>query len=72
MLPWFEAQKYLDDYDPNPNVSFAPGHRRLITSGMIHEEFVRLLFILSNKHTQAFFEALGLGVDSSRDRGTCT
>ena len=71
-MPSEKRKKYLDDYDSNRNVSFAPGHRRLTTSGRIHEEFLRLLFILSNKQTQAFFEALGQGVDSSRDRGTCT
>ncbi len=52
--------KYRADYDNNPPVStaFMPAIAR--TSGRLHSEFIRLLFLEDHRETDRFFAASGV------------
>ena len=52
-----KIRKYRADYNNNPpnTVSFMPGIA--VTSGRLHSEFVRLLFLQAHRETDRFFAA---------------
>ena len=52
--------KYHSDYNNNPPqaVSFMPAIAS--TSGRLHSEFIRLLFLQTHRETDRFFEASGV------------
>jgi hypothetical protein len=55
-----KVRKYRADYNVNPpnTVSFMPAIAR--TSGRLHSEFVRLLFLQAHRETERFFAASGV------------
>ncbi len=63
-----KVRKYQDDYNMNPpnTVSFMPTIAR--TSGRLHSEFVRLLFLQTHRETDRFFVASGV-LSAQSDRG---
>ncbi len=52
-----KIRNYRDTYRRNQHVAFLPAC--MSTSGRIHGEFLRLIFFISNKQAEDFFEALG-------------
>ena len=52
-----KIHKYRDTYSRNLQVAFLPAC--MSTSGRIHGEFLRLLYFISNKQADDYFEALG-------------
>jgi hypothetical protein len=58
-----KIQKYRSDYNNNPHtvVSFIPAV--VSTSGRLHSEFVRLLFLQAHRETDRFFAACRLKFD---------
>ena len=54
--------KYRDDYNNNPPhaVAFMPAIAS--TSGRLHSEFIRLLFLQSHRETDRFFAASGVQI----------
>ena len=63
-----KIRKYRADYDNNPpnTVSFMTAI--VSTSGRLHSEFVRLLFLQSHRETDRFFAASGVQL-AQTDRG---
>ena len=63
-----KIRKYRADYNNNPPsaVSFMPAIAS--TSGRLHSEFVRLLFLQAHRETDRFFAASGVQLAQS-DRG---
>ncbi len=63
-----KIRKYRVDYDNNPpiTVSFIPDIGS--TSGRLHGEFIRLLFLQSHRETDLFFESSGVQL-AQHDRG---
>jgi hypothetical protein len=63
-----KIRKYRADYKNNPpnTVSFIPAIPR--TSGRLHIEFVRLLFLQAHRETDRFFAASGVQL-AQTDRG---
>jgi hypothetical protein len=55
-----KIRKYRADYNDNPtnSISFIPAIAS--TSGRIHSEFVRLLFLQAHRETDRFFAASGV------------
>ena len=55
-----KIRKYRSDYNNNPptSVSFMPVITS--TSGRLHSEFIRLLFLQAHRETDRFFEASGV------------
>jgi hypothetical protein len=55
-----KIRKYHADYNNNPplSVSFMPGIAS--TSGRLHSEFIRLLFLQAHRETDRFFTASGV------------
>ena len=55
-----KIQKYRTDYNNNPptSVSFMPVI--VSTSGRLHSEFIRLLFLQAHRETDRFFAASGV------------
>ena len=55
-----KIRKYLADYNNNPPsvVSFMPALAS--TSGRLHSEFIRLLFLQSHRETDCFFATSGV------------
>ena len=55
-----KIRKYRDDYNNNPpnTISFIPSMTS--TSGRLHSEFVRLLFLQAHRETDRFFAASGV------------
>jgi hypothetical protein len=55
-----EIRKYHSDYNNNPpnTVSFIPVTPS--TSGRLHSEFIRLLFLQTHRETDLFFEVSGV------------
>jgi hypothetical protein len=55
-----KIRKYHDDYNNNPphSVSFMPAIAS--TSGRLHSEFVRLLFLQTHRETDHFFTVSGV------------
>ncbi len=62
------VRKYLTDYNMNPpnTVSFIPVIPR--TSGRLHSEFVRLLFLQTHREPDLFFTTSGV-LSAQSDRG---
>ena len=60
-----KIRKYRADYNNNPPsaVSFMPAIAS--TSGRLHSEFIRLLFLQSHRETDRFFEASGVQLAQS-------
>ena len=52
-----QIRNYRDPYQRNRQVAFLPAC--MSTSGRIHGELLRLLFFLSNKQADDYFEVLG-------------
>jgi hypothetical protein len=52
-----KIRNYRDPYQRNRQVAFLPGMH--VTSGRIHGELWRLIFFLSNKQADDYFEVLG-------------
>ena len=52
-----KIRNYRDAYRRNRHVAFLPAC--MSTSGRIHGELLRLIFFLSNKQAEDYFEALG-------------
>jgi hypothetical protein len=52
-----KIRNYRDPYQRNRQVAFLPAC--MSTSGRIHDELLRLLFFLSNKQSDDYFEVLG-------------
>ncbi len=63
-----KIRKYLVDYNNNPpnTVSFMPAIA--CTSGRLHSEFVRLLFLQDHRETDRFFSSSGVHL-VQHDRG---
>jgi hypothetical protein len=63
-----KIRKYRADYNNNPpnTVSFMPAIAS--TSGRLHSEFVRLLFLQAHRETDRFFAASGVQL-AQTDRG---
>ncbi len=63
-----KVRKYHADYNMNPpnTVSFMPAI--VSTSGRLHSEFVRLLFLQAHRETDRFFAASGV-LSAQSDRG---
>jgi hypothetical protein len=63
-----KIRKYRSDYNMNPpnTVSFMPAIAS--TSGRLHSEFVRLLFLQAHRETDRFFAASGVQL-AQTDRG---
>jgi hypothetical protein len=63
-----KVHKYRTDYNNNPpnTVSFMPAIAS--TSGRLHSEFFRLLFLQAHRETDRFFASSGVLSDQS-DRG---
>ena len=63
-----KVRKHRADYNMNPpnTVSFMPTIAR--TSGRLHSEFVRLLFLQDHRETDRFFAASGV-LSTQSDRG---
>jgi hypothetical protein len=63
-----KVRKYRADYNMNPSntVSFMPAIAS--TSGRLHSEFVRLLFLQAHRKTDRFLAASGVQLEES-DRG---
>jgi hypothetical protein len=54
-----KIRKYHSDYDNNPNsISFRPAIAS--TSGRIHSEFIRILFLQAHRETDRFFADSGV------------
>jgi hypothetical protein len=55
-----KIRKYRADYNQNPpnNISFMPAI--VSTSGRLHSEFVRTLFLQAHRETDRFFAASGV------------
>jgi hypothetical protein len=54
-----KIRKYRDDYNNNPNtISFMPVIAS--TSGRLHSEFIRILFLQAHRETDRFFAASGI------------
>ena len=55
-----KIRKYRSDYNNNPpnTVAFMPTIAS--TSGRLHSEFIRLLFLQDHRETDRFFEASGV------------
>jgi hypothetical protein len=52
-------RKYRADYNNNPNgISFMPAMAS--TSGRLHSEFIRILFLQAHRETDRFFAASGV------------
>ena len=68
-LPLIKIRKYRTDYNNNPptSVSFMPVITS--TSGRLHSQFIRLLFLQSHRETDRFFAASGVQSAQS-NRGT--
>jgi hypothetical protein len=64
-----KIRKYRGDYNNNPPsaVSFIPAIAS--TSGRLHIEFIRLLFLHDHRETDHFFAASGVPVSQSTSRG---
>jgi hypothetical protein len=62
-------RKYRADYNNNPPnaVSFIPAI--VSTSGRLHSEFVRLLFLQAHRETDRFFAASGVPLAQSTSGG---
>jgi hypothetical protein len=60
-----KIRKYRADYNNNPprSVSFMPAIAS--TSGMLHSEFIRLLFLQTHRETDRFFAASGVQLAQS-------
>ena len=60
-----KIRKYHDDYNNNPptTVSFMPAIAS--TSGRLHSEFIRLLFLQAHRETDRFFAASGVQLAQS-------
>ena len=52
--------KYRADYDNNPPISVAFMPVIASTSGRLHSEFIRLLFLQAHRETDRFFAASGV------------
>jgi hypothetical protein len=52
-----KIRNYRDTYRRNRHVAFLPAY--MSTSGRIHGELLRLIFFISNKQAEDYFEALG-------------
>ena len=61
----YKIRKYHADYNNNPPsvVSFMPAIAS--TSGRLHSEFIRLLFLQAHRETDRFFAASGVQLPSS-------
>jgi hypothetical protein len=54
-----KIRKYRTDYNNNPNaISFMPVIAS--TSGRLHSEFIRILFLQAHRETDRFFAASGV------------
>ena len=64
--------KYLSDYNNNPPqaVAFMPAIAS--TSGRLHSEFIRLLFLQAHRETDCFFAASGVHPAQSTSGGLFT
>ena len=64
-----KIRKYRADYNNNPprSVSFMPAIAS--TSGRIHSEFVRLLFLQAHRETDRFFAASGVQLAQTNPSG---
>ncbi len=63
-----KIRRYLADYNNNPTrgVDFMPAISS--TSGRLHSEFIRILFLQSHRETDRFFENSGV-LSAQSDRG---
>jgi hypothetical protein len=63
-----KIRKYRDDYNNNPPNAISIMPAMASTSGRLHSEFIRLLFLQTHRETDRFFAAPG--VQSAQfDRG---
>ena len=64
--------KYRADYNNNPPIStdFMPAIAR--TSGRLHSEFIRLLFLQAHRETDRFFEGSGVQTTQHTSGGIYT
>jgi len=64
-----KIRKYRSDYNNNPptSVSFMPAIAS--TSGRLHSEFIRLLFLQAHRETDRFFAASGVQPAQSTSGG---
>ncbi len=62
-----KIRKYRADYNNNPQstVSFKVMSDVTSTSGRLHSEFIRLLFLQAHRETDRFFAASGVQLDQS-------
>jgi hypothetical protein len=63
-----KIRKRRSDYNKNPPVSVAFMPAIASTSGRLHSEFVRLLFLQTHRETHRFFTASGVQL-AQHDRG---
>ncbi len=66
---YYKIRKYRVDYNNNPPnaVSFMPAITS--TSGRLHSEFIRLLFLQSHRETDRFFATSGVQLSQSTSGG---
>ena len=57
-----KIRKYRADYNNNPPSSVAFMPTVASTSGRLHSEFVRLLFLQAHRETDHFFEVSGVQI----------
>ena len=60
-----KIRKYRADYDNNPPSTISFMTAIASTSGRIHSEFIRLLFLQAHRETDRFFTALGVQLAQS-------
>ena len=60
-----KIRKYRADYNNNPPSSIAFMSTIASTSGRLHSEFVRLLFLQAHRETDRFFAASGVPLEQS-------
>ena len=63
-----KIRKYRADYNNNPSNTVSFMTAIVSTSGRLHSEFVRLLFLQSHRETDRFFAASGIQL-AQHDRG---
>jgi hypothetical protein len=60
-----KIRKYRTDYNHNPPISVSFMTAIASTSGRLHGEFIRLLFLLDHRETDRFFAASGVQLAQS-------
>ena len=63
-----KIRKYRSDYNNNPTSAVAFMPTMVSTSGRLHSEFIRILFLQAHRETDRFFAASGV-LSAQSDRG---